>query len=180
MKHVSIATALALSAFSTMAAPELSHDPSKLPPASTQTGLTFEKDIHPMFDAACVHCHGEQRPKAGLRLDTLEGVLKGSRDHQDVVPGHGDESRLVFAVTDIDGKIYMPPRPRPPRGPAPGATVNSPATGAAPNAADGANPPAGGSAPAAPARPPQAAHPWKPLTAAQVGLIRAWIDQGAK
>lgn len=176
MKHVSFATALALATFSVMAAPpELPHDSSKLPPPSAQTGLTFEKDIHPMFDPACVHCHGEQRPKGGLRLDTLAGVLKGSRDHQDVVPGHGDQSRLVFAVAEIDGKIYMPPKPRPPRGAAPGAAANGPANGAAPNAASGANPPAGGPPPAAPA-----AHPWKPLTAAQVGLIRAWIDQGAK
>jgi hypothetical protein len=172
MKHVSFATVLALATFSSMAAPELPHDPGKLPPASTQNGLTFDKDIHPMFDIACVRCHGEQRPKAGLRVDTLAGVLKGSRDHQEVVPGHSDQSRLIFAVAEIDGKIYMPPRPRPPRGPAPGATGNGPAAGAAPNASGGANLPAGG--------PPPAAHPWKPLTPAQVGLIRAWIDQGAK
>jgi len=180
MKHVSFATALALAAFSSVAAPvELPHDPSKLPAAAAQTGLTFDKDIHPMFDAACVRCHGEQRPKAGFRVDTLEGVLKGSRDHPEVVPGHSDKSRLVFAVAEIDGKIYMPPKPRPPRGPAPGATANGPANSAAPNAAGGANAPAGGTPPAAPAHPPQA-HPWKPLTPAQVGLVRAWIDQGAK
>lgn len=124
-----------------------------------------------MFDTACVRCHGEQRPKGGLRLDTLEGVLKGSRDHQDVVPGHSDQSRLVFAVAEIDGKIYMPPKPRSPRGPAPGSATNAP---------NGANPPPGGPPPAAPAMPPPPMHPWKPLTPAQVGLIRAWIDQGAK
>lgn len=181
MRHVSFATVLASAAFSLMAAPpELPHDPSKLPPAASQTGLTFDKDIHPMFDAACVRCHGEQRPKGGLRLDNLAGVLKGSRDHQDVVPGHSDQSRLVFAVTEIDGKIYMPPKPRPPRGPAPGGTANGPANGAAPNAEHGANPPAGGPPPGMPVQPAPAAHPWKPLTPAQVGLIRAWIDQGAK
>ena len=176
MKHVSFATALALAAFSSMAAPpELPHDPSKLPPASTMTGLTFEKDIHPLFDPACVHCHGEQRPKAGLRLDTLAGVLKGSRDHPDVMPGHSDQSRLVFAVAEIDGKVYMPPKPRAMRGPGPGGMGNGPG----PNGPDGGNSPAGGPPPG-PGGPPGGMHPSKPLTTEQVGLIRAWIDQGAK
>jgi hypothetical protein len=64
---------------------------------------------------------------------------------------------LVFAVSDIDGKISMPPKPRPPRAhvDANGVTNTPP-----------------------PMAPPQ--HPWKALTTEQVGLIRAWIDQGAK
>lgn len=152
----SIATLLALAAIPAMAALP---DPSKLPPASTQQGLTFEKDIHPIFEQACVRCHGDQRPKGGLNLETLEGVMKGSKDHKVVVAGHGEQSGLVFAVAEIDGKISMPPKPRPPRN-------NMGQNG-------GTNAPV-----AAPAAPP--AHPWKPLTAEQVGLIRAWIDQGAK
>lgn len=131
-------------------------DPAKLPPASTQSGLTFEKDIHPIFDTTCVRCHGEERPRGGLRLDTLEGVLKGSKDHKVVVAGHSEQSGLVFSVSEIDGKIAMPPKPRAPK------TMN----------------PNGGTNAPAPAGPPP--HPWKPLTPEQVGLIRAWIDQGAK
>ena len=145
---------LTFAALSTMAA--ALPDPSKLPPASTQTGLTFAKDIHPIFDETCVRCHGDQRPRGGLRLDNLDGVMKGSKDHAVVVSGHSDQSRLVFAVSEIDGKISMPPKPRAPKPNADGTT----------------------NAPAAPAAAP--AHPWKPLTAEQVGLIRAWIDQGAK
>lgn len=156
MKKLSFATALALAAFSTFAADKPLPDPSKLPPASTKTGLTFQTDIKPMFDEACVRCHGEQRPRAGLRLDSLDGVLKGSKDRKDVTPGLADKSPLVFAVANIDGKIFMPPKPRAPKAAAAGAT-NAPA-----------------------ATPPPPPHPWKPLTAEQVGVIRAWVDQGAK
>ena len=35
-------------------------DLSKLPPASTQKGVTFEKDIKPLFEASCTGCHGAQ------------------------------------------------------------------------------------------------------------------------
>jgi hypothetical protein len=155
MKHFSLATALTFAAVTVMAAPL--PDPSKLPPASTQQGLTFEKDIHPLFDGACVHCHGEKEAKHQLRLDTLDGVLKGAKDHKVVVPGHSDQSKLVFEVSDIDGKIGMPPKPHPPKPhPAADGVTNTPPPMAQPM------------------------HPWKPLTSEQVGLIRAWIDQGAK
>jgi hypothetical protein len=91
-----------------------------------------------------------------LRLDTLDGVMNGSKDHkQIVVPGDSSTSRLVFAVANIDGKVFMPPKPHAPRSNPNGAT-NAPAT------------------------PPPPQHPWKPLTTDQVGLIRAWVDQGAK
>ncbi|HXT10023.1 MAG TPA: c-type cytochrome domain-containing protein [Candidatus Angelobacter sp.] len=154
MKNIALVTAFTLATFSVLAAPL--PDPSKLPPVSKQEGVTFEKDIHPMFEDSCVRCHGEKRPHADLRLDTLEGVLKGARDKHGekkvVIPGHSEESPLVFAVSEINGKISMPPKPRAPRPGMNGAT-NAPAM-------------------------PQ--HPWKPLTPEQVGLIRAWIDQGAK
>ena len=50
-----------------------------LPPASTKTGLTYATDIKPIFDANCVKCHSGDQPKAHLNLDTLEGILKGSK-----------------------------------------------------------------------------------------------------
>lgn len=48
-------------------------DVAKLPPASKRKDLTFEKDIKPLLQASCTRCHGAERPKAGLRLDSLEG-----------------------------------------------------------------------------------------------------------
>jgi mono/diheme cytochrome c family protein len=153
MKNIYIVTALTFAACSVMAAPL--PDPSKLPPAAKKEGLTFEKDIHPIFEDNCTRCHGDQRPRGGLTLTTLDAALKGGKDGKVIVPEHSDKSPLVFSVAEIDGKVGMPPKPRPARG---GAAANT----------------------NAPATPPADQHPWKALTQEQVGLIRAWIDQGAK
>jgi mono/diheme cytochrome c family protein len=112
-------------------------DTSKLPAASTKTGLTFAADIKPIFDTSCVKCHGEQKPKAKLRLDTLEGTLKGSENGKDIEPGNSAKSVLVLNIAHLgDEDDFMPP--------------------------------------------PKNKLGLKKLTDEQIGLVRAWIDQGAK
>ena len=69
-------------------------DLGKLPPASDQANVTFDKDILPIFKASCTRCHGAERPRAGLRLDTLAGTLKGGHDGKMVVPGDSKNSLL--------------------------------------------------------------------------------------
>jgi len=129
-------------------------DASKLPPASTKTGLTYEHDIKPILQESCFRCHGEKQQKGKLRVDSLEALMKGGESGKIVVVGDGAKSSIVIAVSHLDPDLAMPPkqRARPPR-PAAGGT-NAPAAN----------------------QPP----PAKPLTPEQVGLVRAWIDQGAK
>lgn len=125
-------------------------DLSKLPAPADRKGVTYEKDIRPLFEASCIRCHGADKPKAGLRLDNLEGVIKGTKEGKVVIAGKSKESPLVLAVSHLDEEMAMPPKPKPGRGG-----------------------PGGG-----PGKPP--GPPPKPLTPEQVGLVRAWIDQGAK
>ncbi len=87
-------------------------DSSKLPTAADNKGLTYAKDIRPLFEASCFRCHGEERPKGDLRLDSLEAVLKGGEDGKVLVPGNSKKSPLVFAVARIDDEIAMPPKRR--------------------------------------------------------------------
>ena len=165
-------------------------DWSKLPPAAKQENVTFEKDILPLMKTSCVRCHGAERPKAGLRLDTLEGILKGTKDGPALTAGDSVNSLLVKSVSQLDPKIAMPPKPRGPRGPggpgSPGGDFHPPGTNApAMEHHDGG--PGGDRPPGAPPgtnspgmRPRNFGSPAKPLTAEEVGLVRAWIDQGAK
>ena len=173
LSTLGLAAVTALVLVSTVSAVDL----SKLPPASTQPGVTFDKDIKPIFEASCTRCHGAERPKAGLRLTTLEAVLKGGKEGKVLQPGKSAESDLVIAVSQLDPETAMPPKPKGgkrggPGGPPPGGPGGPPPGG--PGEMHGTNGPAGG-----PGQRPQGPPP-KPLTADQVGLVRAWIDQGAK
>ena len=171
-------------------------DLSKLPPAAGKKGVTYAKDIRAIFEESCFRCHGEERQKGDLRLDSLQAVLKGGEDGKVVVPGDSKKSFLVAAVAQINDEIAMPPKRRPggpggqggPGGPGgPNGPANRP-----PRGPDGGNPPAGGpggerglGGPGGPGRPGGFGGggfgpPAKSLTTEQVGLIRAWIDQGAK
>ena len=121
-----------------VAAIQASAQDAKLPPASDKKNVTYATDIKPIFDASCVKCHDTNKPKAGLRMNSLEGVLKGTKHGKIVVPGDSAKSLLVTAIAHLtksrDG--WMPP-------------LNNKAG-------------------------------IKTLTSDQIGLIRAWIDQGAK
>jgi len=112
-------------------------DVSKLPPASTKQGVTYANDVKAIFDKSCVKCHGPEKPKAKLRLDSLSGALKGSENGKVIEPGKSADSILVHNVAHAgDEDDWMPP---------PDNKAKIP-----------------------------------PLTSEQIGLIRAWIDQGAK
>ena len=164
MKHTLkfILAGVVLAGLSASAAPV---DWSKLPPAATKANVTFATDIEPILKASCVRCHGANQPRAQLNLSTLEGVLKGARNAPVVKAGDSANSLLVKSVSQLDPQSAMPPKPRAPR--------------RAPGGAQGTNAPAM-DVTNAPAMPPRMAQETKPLTPEQVGLIRAWIDQGAK
>ncbi len=124
---LSLCTGLALAITATAAAKK------ELPPAAKKAGLTFDKDIKPIFEKSCFECHGDKKQKGKLRLDSLAATLKGGENGKSVVVGKSADSALVKAVARLVEDDAMPPEGK-----------------------------------------------GKPLTAEQIGLIRAWIDQGAK
>jgi hypothetical protein len=168
---------------STIAADKFNFDKldlSKLPPAAEKKDLTYAKDIKPLLQASCLRCHGQQRPKGDLRLDNLEGLLQGGKDGKVVVAGDSKHSILVIAAAQIDDKTAMPPK----RGPGgPGGPGGGNGNGPRPPAGSGGGDNGGAPRPpgqGGPGGPGGFGPPPKPLTAEQVGIIRAWIDQGAK
>jgi mono/diheme cytochrome c family protein len=112
-------------------------DVSKLPPASDKKDVTYVKDIKPLFDHSCIKCHGQEKQKGKLRLDSLPAALKGGQDGKVIEPGNSANSMLVHNIAHIgDEDDYMPP--------------------------------------------PDNKDKIPPFTKEEIGLVRAWIDQGAK
>src|SRR5262249_7587691 len=58
----------------------------------------FEQSVRPLLAENCYSCHGDKKQKGGLRLDSLESILKGGDSGPAVVPGKPAESLLVDAV----------------------------------------------------------------------------------
>ncbi len=128
---LSTLTLLALATCGSFAADKI--DVTKIPPAVKKDGVTFAKDIKPLFEKSCFKCHGTEKQKGKLRLDTLEATLKGGENGESVKKGKSAESTLVHSIARLDEDSAMPPEGK-----------------------------------------------GDPFTKEQIGLVRAWIDQGAK
>src|SRR4051812_7649821 len=62
----------------------------------------FEKEIRPVLVERCQTCHGDQKPKGGLRLTSREALLKGGDSGPAISPGRPDESLLIHAIRYLD------------------------------------------------------------------------------
>src|SRR5215813_4703816 len=72
--------------------------------------VDFTKDIKPILELHCVKCHGPEKPKGKLRLDTREGALKGGDNGTALVPGRPNESPLYKStILPADHDDVMPP-----------------------------------------------------------------------
>ena len=110
---------------------------SKLPPAASKTGLTYDHDIKPLVEKSCLKCHSGEKPKGKYRADTKENLMKGGENGDPaVVTGKSAESLVVYYSADLIADMEMPPLDKRDKYPA--------------------------------------------LTKDEIGLLRAWIDQGAK
>ena len=87
-------------------------------PAATEVGITpeqerfFEAKIRPVLVTQCGKCHAStaEKLRAGLRLDSREGVRLGGDSGPAIVPGRPDESLLITAIRYGDEDLRMPPK----------------------------------------------------------------------
>lgn len=77
--------------------------------AGDDLAAVFETTIRPILIDSCVECHGPDKQKGGLRLDTKEATFKGGHSGPAIVPGDLDESILILAVSREDDDFKMPP-----------------------------------------------------------------------
>lgn len=64
---------------------------------------SFSKDIAPLLTAKCAKCHGANRQKNDLRLDSADAVQKGGKNGPVVVAGKPDQSPMWVRVTKPPG-----------------------------------------------------------------------------
>lgn len=73
--------------------------------------VDFTRDILPVFREACVECHGAEKQKGKLRMDTREALLKGGEDGKVIEPGNAEKSDLLRRITlPEDDDDVMPPK----------------------------------------------------------------------
>ena len=72
----------------------------------------FEKKIRPLLAENCFKCHGEEKQKGGLRLDSRAEALLGGDLGPAFVPGQAEQSRLIEAVRYTNEDLQMPPKKR--------------------------------------------------------------------
>ncbi len=79
----------------------------------TAAGIDFfERRIRPLFAENCFSCHGEEKQKGGLRLDSPAHIRTGGESGALLQPGNPTESRLLRAVGYQDKDLQMPPKQR--------------------------------------------------------------------
>jgi len=74
--------------------------------------IGFNRDIRPLLADNCMACHGPDanKRKAGLRLDTKEGLFEKTDKHEPaVVPGKLEKSELWARITTTNLDDRMPP-----------------------------------------------------------------------
>ena len=78
--------------------------------ARAQDTRHFEARVRPLLAEKCFKCHGPDRQRSDLRLDTADGFKKGGASGTPLVtPGRPDDSLLLRAVRHTDGVEKMPP-----------------------------------------------------------------------
>jgi hypothetical protein len=100
-------------------------------PLSIAAPIDFAAQIQPILKQNCYDCHGPQKQKGKLRLDSRELALSGGGSGPAIVPGDSAHSYLVKRILGEGDEDRMPIKR-------------------------------------------------DPLSAEQIAMIKAWIDQGAK
>ena len=87
--------------------------------STINAAVDFDKQVKPLLEAKCINCHAApyksgsrtKKPKAGLRIDTRENLLKGSDDNK--VIKIGDAAKSLFyqrSILPADHDDIMPPK----------------------------------------------------------------------
>ena len=81
------------------------------PADGNKTPDQFATSVLPIFEARCVECHGPDKTKGDLRLDSAAAIFAGAKDTWVVTPGDAAASILIERVSyPIENPDVMPPK----------------------------------------------------------------------
>jgi len=87
---------------------------SLTPTKVTAEERVFASTVLPILERTCVGCHGPEKTKGDLRLDTLAAIRKGSQNGPVLEPGDSAGSLLVQRLLlPLDHDDHMPPDGKP-------------------------------------------------------------------
>ena len=72
----------------------------------------FERKVRPLLAEQCYSCHGAEKQKGHLRLDSPGAIRAGGESGAVVVAGDPAKSRLIIAVGYQSEDLKMPPKQR--------------------------------------------------------------------
>jgi hypothetical protein len=75
----------------------------------TQANEFFEKEVRPVLIERCLKCHGDDKPKGGLKLTSRASFLKGGDTGPAAVEKKPGESLFIHAISYQD-ELKMPPK----------------------------------------------------------------------
>lgn len=78
-------------------------------PAPAAVQVDYERDIRPIFEAACFRCHAGEQPRSRFRLTDRASALKGGALGVAIVPGDSARSPLIHYVARLVPDLEMPP-----------------------------------------------------------------------
>jgi len=85
-----------------IALPKLSH---------IKNAVVYPQIIQAIFNQNCIDCHGVDRQKGGLRLDSYHELMQGAHNRPVVLPGDAARSKLIRWINlPIADSHHMPPR----------------------------------------------------------------------
>ena len=166
-------------------------DVSKFPPVASQQGVTYEKDVQALSRPRACAATESKDPGADCTLTVWKAFSRAAATPRWLFRATARRSLLVAAASRIDDKIAMPPKRQPRAGGGGGGTPGAGGQGGQSGQSgqsgqggqggqSGQSGQGGQGGQGGPGGPGGGGPPPTPLTAEQVGLLRAWIDQGAK
>ena len=98
---------MAIGGLATMALPLGQAEQTGFSPEGIQF---FESKIRPLLVNNCHECHGNEKHKGNLQLNSRKTILRGGDSGAAIVPGNPAKSLLIEAVKYTNSDLEMPPK----------------------------------------------------------------------